>query len=91
MVDSDSPNELEDMIESVNSREGLEHLARALLDDLRRNSDEWENPMLDRYLEALAEVISSADTVYRNLGRETPVEPSWRLFGELLLAARYYE
>jgi hypothetical protein len=46
---------------------------------------------LDRLLEALVEVIESVDVVYRNLGRKTPVEPSWRLFGELLLAARYYE
>ena len=90
-MDGDSGPELEDMIQSVDSKEGLEHLMRALLDDLHRNSDEWENPTLDRYLEALAEVISSVDVIYRNLGQDTPVEPSWRLFGEALMAARYYE
>jgi hypothetical protein len=79
------------MVESINSREELEQFARMLLADLRQNSEDWENPTLDRYMEALAEVISSAETVYENLGRKTPIEPSWRLFGELLLAARYYE
>lgn len=63
----------------------------ALLGDLRRNPENWENPTLERYLDALGEVISSADTVYQNFGRKTPVEPTWLLFGELLAAARYYE
>jgi len=84
-------NSLDEMVESINSREELEQFARMLLADLRQNSEDWENPTLDRYMEALAEVISSAETVYENLGRKTPIEPSWRLFGELLLAARYYE
>ena len=88
MVDA---NSLDEMVESINSREELEQFARMLLADLRQNSEDWENPTLDRYMEALAEVISSAETVYENLGRKTPIEPSWRLFGELLLAARYYE
>lgn len=89
---ADEPDDqLEDAVDSVNTREDLERTVRMLLDGFRRDPDVWENPTLDRYLEALAEVISSADTVYRNLGRDTPVEPSWRLFAELLLAARYYE
>jgi hypothetical protein len=90
-VDANSTDDIDETAELIESREGLEQLARMLLADLHQNSDQWENPTLDRYLEALAEVISSAETVYQNLGRETPVEPSWRLFGELLLAARYYE
>jgi hypothetical protein len=90
-VDADSSEDIDEIVESIDSREGLERITRLLLGDLRRNSDEWENPTLDRYLEALAEVISSAETIYKNMERKTPVEPSWRLFGELLLAARYYE
>ena len=43
-------------LEDIQTREDLVAFVRALLADLVENADkaEWENPTLERYLEALA-------------------------------------
>jgi hypothetical protein len=63
-----------------------------LLRDLEENGDEWENPDLHRFLDAMSRWVLSLDHLYSNLGRgEVPVQPSWRLLCEMFLAARIYE
>jgi|SRR6266853_5496195 hypothetical protein len=59
--------------------------------DLTDNPDEWENPTLDRFLEAMAAWVAASDNYYRNTGRPYPDNVSWRLFAEVLAAARSYE
>ncbi len=79
-----------DSLDSGESREGLEQYIRLLLSDLQSDIESWENPTLVRYLEALADVVSSIDIIYRNFGMDAPV-PSWKLMAEVLRSAKYYE
>ena len=62
-----------------------------LLADLKQNSDAWENPSLERYLEAIAAWVNASDSYYRNSGQPSPANVSWRFFAEALTAARIYE
>ena len=62
-----------------------------LREDLARNPDDWENPTLERYLEAMTAWVQASDGFYRNLGRSIPGNISWRFFAEALAAARIYE
>jgi hypothetical protein len=55
-----------------------------LLADLEVNREAWENPTLERYLEAMQAWL----TAFKH--RVGP-EPSWRLVVEMLEAARIYE
>ncbi|WP_338672628.1 hypothetical protein V1460_06290 [Streptomyces sp. SCSIO 30461] len=59
--------------------------------DLNRNPEEWENSSLDAFLEAWAAWLEAMPNWCANRGVETPVEPSWELVGQMVMAARIYE
>lgn len=61
-----------------------------LRDDLIANGHTWENPRLERYLEALAGYIQDVDGAFANRGEPMP-EPSWWLIALLLSTAKDYE
>ncbi len=52
--------------------------------------DEWENPSLERFLEAMAAWLSAFPQSYKNTGQTIP-EPDWRFVADCLRAARIYE
>lgn len=54
-------------------------------------AEEWENGTLPRFLDGLAAWIGSMDGYFRNQGLESPDQPSWRLVGDMLVAATLYE
>ncbi|WP_198359044.1 DUF7660 family protein [Streptomyces fildesensis] len=75
----------------VDSREALvAHIIDLRADFLHRD-DEWENPTLEQYLEALAPWIRSSPNWYRNFGQEMPVDGDWTFFARALSAAEIYE
>jgi hypothetical protein len=55
-----------------------------LLVDLKRHPDDWENPTLNRYLEAMAAWIEA-------YGKKYNPEPSWDFIIQMLKAAKIYE
>jgi hypothetical protein len=57
---------------------------RNLRVDLNTNPDNWENPTLDRYLEAMARWL-------RDYGNKYNPSPSWEFIGQMLHAAKIYE
>lgn len=53
---------------------------------------DWENPELGRFLEAMTRWLESADNYYRNTGQALDSsQASWRLFADMLMAAKIYE
>jgi hypothetical protein len=54
-------------------------------------AEDWENPDLARYLGALAAWIDDMDGYFKNQNLSTPEQVDWKLFGEILMAARRYE
>lgn len=59
--------------------------------DLLAHPDEWENPTLDRYLDALAATLDALESLHVNRGEQLPDQPTWRLAAELLVKASGYE
>jgi hypothetical protein len=55
-----------------------------LILDLQQRKDTWENPTLDRYLEAMAAWLDSAKN-------KQIKEPSWELIGDMFKAGKIYE
>jgi len=76
---------------NVKSKEDLARFVAALRKDLQTNSDEWENPTLEQFLEAMEAWIDSMDGFYKNLGRQCPDTPTWQTFADILLASKIYE
>ena len=69
---------------AVTSRADLARFVQALLADFQADAGGgWENPTLEKFLEALAGYAADAG------GADGP--PTWRTFAELLAAARDYE
>ncbi len=82
---------LHDQASRIRSRSDFISFIYRLYDDLQENPGSWENPRLDSFLEAVASWVEDMDGYFENRGEPVPEEPSWRLLGEILLAAKYYE
>jgi hypothetical protein len=89
----------DELIEHVNSRDSFLEFVAALSADLRAsnaqealapsspytaNALDWENPTLDRFLDALHAWTD-------DMGDRISEPPSWRTFANMLLAAKVYE
>ena len=83
--------ELHEEIERIETREDLVRFVDHLLEDLESNREDWENPTLELFLDGLSMQIDGMDSLYRNLGKESPVKPSWRLFADMLCGAKMHE
>lgn len=79
------------MINTVKTKAELVSLIESMAQELKENPERWENPTLDRYLEALASWLTDSQGYYQNMGLKEPVAPSWKDVADMLLAARIYE
>lgn len=75
----------------VNSRPDVAQVVHRMLDDLLAHPDEWENPTLGRFLEALTASLEGLPRVYANRGEQFPEAPTWKVFAEALVMATGYE
>jgi hypothetical protein len=82
---------LHERIESIKSKEDLADFVEALRSDLEVNAADWENPTLDRFLEAMAVWIRSLDQYYKNTGQPRADLPSWKTLADILYASKIYE
>jgi len=62
-----------------------------LADDPRRHPSDWENPTLERFLDALPASLEALPSLYANRGDSLPDQPNWKIFAELLVMASGYE
>jgi len=81
---------LDDLL-PISSKDGLVKLIAALAKDLKDNPDEWENKDLSSYLEAIASWIEDMDEYYENINQPLPKDTNWKVFADILMAAKVYE
>jgi len=78
--------------EMVASREDFVAFVERLRADLVLHPDEWENPTLAGFLEALSAYAQNVPGYTRNTKSSIdPEQPSWQLFALILAGARVYE
>jgi hypothetical protein len=75
---------LHERIEHIQSKEDLADFVEALRSDLEVNEADWENPTLDRFLEAMADWIRSLDQYHKNTGQHGADLPSWKTLADIL-------
>ena len=80
---------LDKAVEEIKTKDDLVLFLQLLLEDFRENINEWENVTLADYLEALAAWLHDSDGFYQKRGEK--LRPSWKMMGEIFLAAKYYE
>ena len=80
-----SPETFEDILQR--DRGSIDETLRsleALIQEFKDDPDSWENPTLDRFLEAMHAWLSAVRT-------RVPDPPSWKLVEMMLKAAKIYE
>ncbi|RAP75660.1 DUF7660 family protein [Paenibacillus montanisoli] len=80
-----------ELINDIKSKEDFLKFLTALRNDLSTNDEDWENPTLARYLEAMEAWITDSDAYYINTNQLVPKQPTWKTFADILYAAKIYE
>jgi hypothetical protein len=84
--------DIEDIVEGLNSRADFIRFLDATRHDATNTLQEWENQTVPDFIEAMSAWADDCPQYYKNIGIEFDAEqPSWRLFADILLAARVYE
>lgn len=78
-------------IEQINSKEAFVGFVESLVSDLKNNPDGWANKTLSEYLESIANWTGDMDGYYQNNGLPVSENVDWRMFANILLAAKMYE
>jgi hypothetical protein len=77
---------------AVNSRADFVEFAKALLENFDEHPEEWDNASPKEFLQGLVGFVDNIEGYYQNIGMKLDLEnPSWRVFADILLAARVYE
>jgi hypothetical protein len=84
-------SQLTEIVPAIQTREELIAFVALLRRDLADNESQWENSTLESYLEALQAVLTDWRGRFVNRGEPVPETPSWRVIGEILMAASVYE
>ncbi|HSZ38954.1 MAG TPA: hypothetical protein VK817_03255 [Trebonia sp.] len=70
------------------SQEDVQGVIAQMRADLAdRGSREWENPSLDRFLEALEAVLDGLPGQLARQGKAETAQPDWALLAHILIAA----
>ncbi len=79
------------MHETISSKADFVNFVRSLRKSLKQDPSSWENDTLESFLGALERFADDIDGYYLNRGEDLPEAPTWRMFAEILDAARVYE
>jgi hypothetical protein len=82
---------LTEIVNRINTQEDFAAFVQKLQHDFKENPGSWENRDLPSFLEAIAGWVGDMDGYFQNQGKEAPPQPTWKLLGAILLAARVYE
>lgn len=87
-TDGKEPHEV---IADVRSMGDFAQFVSMLRDDFIKNEEGWENPTMDRFLDAMQAWVISMDAYHRKTGEGIAVEPTWQGFAQTLHASTMYE
>ncbi|WP_308639595.1 DUF7660 family protein [Paenibacillus silvisoli] len=83
--------QLHQQISEIRTKEDFLKFLSALRKDLVINKDQWENPTLEMYLEAMEAWIDTMEGYYSNTNQSIPEQPTWKVFADILYASKIYE
>ncbi|HWW38554.1 DUF7660 family protein [Pedobacter sp.] len=79
------------VVNSIKTKADFISFIHFLLEDLKSNSEDWENKTLPEYLKAIASWTDDMDGYYINNNLPIPDNVDWKVFADILLAAKMYE
>ncbi|PTT03460.1 hypothetical protein DBR11_02155 [Pedobacter sp. HMWF019] len=79
------------IVNSIRTKADFVNFIHFLLEDLKSNSEDWENKTLPEYLEAIASWTDDMEGYYVNDNLPIPDNVDWKVFADILVAAKMYE
>ena len=80
--------DIEKIADNVKSKEDFIKFLNAFIDNYIHDKENWENPELGRYMEAMERYLT--DFTDQSL-EKIDFTPSWSLFARIMIAASIYE
>lgn len=78
-------SDLRIVADEINTKKDFEEFLRLLKDDFKENKGGWDNDNLELFLDGLYGYN------YDTTDEESRIQATWKMFAEMLLAARVYE
>lgn len=83
---------LVDYIKTINSKDDFIKFLEYLNIDFELGKNHWENDDLKSFLDGMLGFTQAIDGYYKNTGETIDTDIiTWRMFAEILLAAKVYE
>jgi len=84
-------NKLEIKTEAIQTKDDFIGFLQLLVQNIKSHPEEWENKSLDSYLEGIASWTEDMEGYYQNNNLPIPQSVDWKLFANILMAAKMYE
>lgn len=78
-------------INEIKGKEDFVDFVQLLISNLKDNPKEWTNGTLSEYLEGIASWTEDMEGYYQNNNIPIPEKVNWRVFADILMAAKMYE
>ncbi len=78
-------------INEINNKEDFVNFVVLLISNLNNNPNEWTNRTLPEYLESIASWTEDMEGYYKNNHIPIPENINWKVFANILIAAKMYE
>ncbi|WP_026998036.1 DUF7660 family protein [Flectobacillus major] len=78
-------------INEINSKEDFVNFIELLISNLKNNPEEWTNKTLPEYLESMSSWTEDMEGYYQNNDMPIPEDINWKVFANILIAAKMYE
>jgi hypothetical protein len=78
-------------INEIGSKEDFVNFVELLISNLKSNPEEWTNKTLPEYLESISSWTEDMEGYYQNNNMPIPENINWKVFANILIAAKMYE
>ncbi len=78
-------------INEINNKEDFVNFVELLVSNLKSNPEEWTNKSLLEYLESISSWTEDMEGYYQNNDMPIPENINWKVFANILIAAKMYE
>ncbi|WP_298900949.1 hypothetical protein [uncultured Psychroserpens sp.] len=78
-------------INKIKDKKDFLNFIGQFIQDFYNNGDSWENNKLNTFLEGMESWVEDMEGYYENMNLPIPENIDWRIFADILYAAKMYE
>ncbi len=78
-------------LNGINSKDDFIKFVELLISNLKENPEDWTNKSLSEYLGGISSWTEDMEGYYQNNNLPIPENVNWKVFANILVAAKMYE